>query len=187
MEETIIHHARSGDQRAFQQLVELHHDVVWRTARVLLADPGLAEDAVQEAWIDAWRGLPRFHLTQPFRPWLLTVVANRCRMLARRRKLATVSLDTVDEDYLLSTDDALKHILHLEANNRLHTILMSLSREQRQVLELRFFAELELAEIALVTGIAPGTVKSRLHRSLHTVRERFLAAQAAELEMEKQR
>ncbi|MEO6889206.1 MAG: sigma factor, partial [Ktedonobacteraceae bacterium] len=66
MEDDIIQRAQRGDQRAFQQLVEGYSDLAWRTARVLLAERAAAEDAVQEAWLDTWRGLPRFQLARPF-------------------------------------------------------------------------------------------------------------------------
>jgi RNA polymerase sigma-70 factor, ECF subfamily len=68
MEQEIVHRAREGDQTAFRSLVEIHAEVAWRAARVLLPDRAGAEDAVQEAWLDAWRGLPRFDPVRPFRP-----------------------------------------------------------------------------------------------------------------------
>src|SRR5689334_13753456 len=100
LEEDLVRRAQAGEQQAFRQLVELHALLVERTARALLADRGLAEEAAQEAWLDAWRSLPRFQAGRPFRPWLLTIVANRCRMQARRRPPPTVSWDaTVTEHH----------------------------------------------------------------------------------------
>src|SRR5579859_1607414 len=96
MEDMIIHHAQIGDQRAFQQLVETYNSVAWRTACVLLSNRAAAEDVMQEAWIDAWRGLPHFQHGRPFRPWLIALVVNRCRMAGRRLNLPTVALDEVD-------------------------------------------------------------------------------------------
>src|SRR5262249_37749981 len=93
MEQDLIGRAQLGDQEAFYQLVEHNAQIVWRTAATLLHDDALAEDAAQEAWLDVWRALDRFHLDRPFRPWLLTIVANRCRMLKRRRTVTTYSLD----------------------------------------------------------------------------------------------
>ncbi|HTK11530.1 MAG TPA: sigma-70 family RNA polymerase sigma factor [Ktedonobacteraceae bacterium] len=171
MQESIIHRARQGDQRAFQQLVESYHDVVWRTARVLLPDANAAEDALQEAWLDTWRGLRHFNDRQEFRPWLLTIVANRCRMAMRRRTISTVPIEVADEERLISADDVAKTILDAERASELQIVLKALPVEQQHVLELRFFAELELAEIALVLHVPLGTVKSRLHRALGNLRE----------------
>ena len=170
MEETIIHLAQKGDQRAFQQLVDIYHDVAWRTARVLLSERTTAEDALQDAWVDAWRGLPRFQTGRPFRPWLLTIIANRCRMIARRRNVPTIPLDSAEIDGLLNVDDVLKHVLHQERGAELQAALTTLPSEQQRVLALRFFAGLELNEIALATATPVGTVKSRLHRALNTLR-----------------
>src|SRR5689334_21911614 len=99
LEEDLVRRAQAGEQHAFRQLVETYALLVERTTRALLADRSLAEEAAQEAWLDAWRGLPRFQAGRPFRPWLLTIVANRCRMQARRHRPLSVPWDTArDED-----------------------------------------------------------------------------------------
>lgn len=167
---TIIQRAQLGDQRAFQQLIEAYHTIAWRTARVLLPDRSTIEDVMQEAWLDVWRGLPRFQRNRPFRPWLLTIVANRCRMLLRRRRPATLVLDDVEMERIIVVDDVLEHILRLEVDGELQLALETLSAEQRCVLELRFFADLDLSEIALITNVPLGTVKSRLYRALSNLR-----------------
>lgn len=181
-EALLITHASQGDALAFQRLVERYADLVSRLARTLLADRALAEDAAQEAWVDVWRSLPRFDTGQPFRPWLLTVVANRCRKAVRRRSLPTIPLDgdafdapdatgAVDER-LLGRDIA-EDALHGEALREVSAIIATLPAEQRRILALRFFADLELAEIALLTNSPLGTVKSRLSRALGVIRDRL--------------
>lgn len=170
MEDILIQQAREGDQRAFQQLIEQYHALAWRTAQVLLPDLAMVDDVMQEAWLDVWRGLARFQRGRPFRPWLLAIVANRCRMTTRKRQVAQQPLDTVEEERLWLLDDALEHILRLEEDRELQRALQTLSAEQRHVLELRFFADLDLSEIALITSTPLGTVKSRLHRALASLR-----------------
>ena len=170
--ENIILLAQKGDHQAFQRLVEEFHAVAWRTARVLLRDPALAEDVLQEAWIDAWRGLPRLRHPETFRSWLLSVVANRCLMTLRRSVPATVSLENGLDALALpgETGDALAQVLRQETSTDLHAAVAALPVEQQRVLELRYFADLELSEIALVTSLPLGTVKSRLHRALNALR-----------------
>lgn len=171
MEDSIIQRAQMGDQLAFQQLIETYHVLAWRTAQVLLPERTAVEDVMQEVWLDVWRGLPRFQRSRPLRPWLLTIVANRCRMVARRRQPVQQQLDTAEVEQLLSVDDVLEHVLRLEEDIELRCALEIISAEQRRVLELRFFADLDLNEIALITNVPLGTVKSRLHRALHSLRQ----------------
>jgi RNA polymerase sigma factor (sigma-70 family) len=185
MQERIIHRARLGDQRAFQQLVEDYNDIVWRTARVLLPDNIPAEDSIQEAWIDTWRSFSRFKEGQPFRPWLLAIVANRCRMTMRRRHIPVVPIEDADEDRLISADDVIKEILNLERDSELQSMLITLSTEQQRLLKLRFFAELELTEIAQIMCIPVGTVKSRLHRTLSTLRTSSQVKSLTSLDVER--
>jgi RNA polymerase sigma-70 factor (ECF subfamily) len=187
IEESIVLRAQRGDSQAFQRIVEEYHGIAWRTARVLLRDSGLTEDVLQEAWIDVWRGLPRLQHRQTLRSWLLTVIANRCRMTLRRAVPAAVSLESEQE--VLHTPDEVESILERitrqETYASIRTALAELPAEQRRVLELRYFADLELNEIALVAALPLGTVKSRLHRALHTLRTKFRAEQSASIKKEK--
>ncbi|HEU4784893.1 MAG TPA: sigma-70 family RNA polymerase sigma factor [Ktedonobacterales bacterium] len=169
MEEEAIRQAQSGDHSAFRKLVETHSEMAWRVARTLLADSLAAEDALQEAWIDAWRGLAYFDNTRPFRPWLLTIVANRCRMTRRRRALPTTSVsETMHTGGLF--EDLADALVHSETDASLAASLAMLPFDRRRLVELRYFAQLDISEIALVLGIAEGTVKSRLHRTLATLK-----------------
>jgi RNA polymerase sigma-70 factor, ECF subfamily len=169
MEDILIARAQRGDATAFQRLVEIYHEVAWRTARVMVPDYAMAEDAMQEAWFDAWKYLSTFQVGRPFRPWLLTLVANRCRKIVLARSKAPMPIEMIEADGLID-EEALQALLRVEVNSQLTSVLVSLSAEQRQVLELRFFADLELAEIALVIGVSLGTVKSRLHRAIQALR-----------------
>lgn len=170
MEDALIHRAQLGDTAAFRQLVETHTALAWRTARVLLPNHAAAEDALQEAWVDVWRGLAGFRAGSPFRPWLLAVVANRCRMSARRHTLATVPLPPAESAAVAGPDHAADAALRGEADAELRAALAVLPDDQRRILELRYFAELNLSEIAVITAAPLGTVKSRLHRALGAVR-----------------
>jgi RNA polymerase sigma factor (sigma-70 family) len=181
MDEDLIRRAQAGDQDAFRQMMAAYSALAWRTARVALSDPIAAEDALQDAWLDIWRGLPRFQVGQPLRPWLLTVVANRCRMSVRRRALLAVPIDADDgaTRMLIAQDDPSQRVLQTEADAELRAALETLRADQQRVLELRFFADLDLAEMALVMGTPTGTVKSRLHRALAALRARLTGERTA--------
>jgi RNA polymerase sigma-70 factor (ECF subfamily) len=149
-EEDALVRCAQADREAFRALVERYTPLVRHIARSRLADRGAAEDAAQEAWLDAWRGLPRFQPGWPFRPWLRTLVINRCRMASRRRAVPAVPLEEAVVDALGDSDAVAERQRRLEVD-----------------------AELQLPEIAAFTGTPVGTVKSRLHRGLGALRERL--------------
>ena len=71
--------ARRGDGDAYASLVRTHSDIAFRTAMLITQDAAEAEEAAQDAFVKAWRALGRFREGEPFRPWLLTIVANEAR------------------------------------------------------------------------------------------------------------
>ncbi len=161
-----IYKAKRGDHEAFREVVEEYTPLIWHVSRTLLPNKESIEDAIQEIWIDVWHGLPGFHEGKPFKPWLLAIVANRCRKLTRRHEVVSVTLESAAMSNVEVADDMLNNMLSIEEIAQLHNVLASLTPDHQQLLKLRFFADLELSEIALVTGIPLGTVKSRLHRAL---------------------
>jgi RNA polymerase sigma-70 factor (ECF subfamily) len=168
--ENIIRRAQHHDDEAFRTLVETYHELVGKTARAVLTDRSLAEDAEQEVWLDVWRGLGRFRSAAAFRPWLLAIVANRCRMLTRRSNLPTTPLD-MDEALLHSgPDDVIWTAIQRETGTEIRAVIKTLSSDHQRILALHYFAELDISEIAVVLGIPSGTVKSRLHRALALIR-----------------
>jgi len=182
MDEEMIRRAQQGDTTAFRALVEAYTPGAWRVARILVTDRGQAEDALQEAWIDVWRGLPRYDVARPFRPWLLAIVGNRCRMLGRRHAIPTRPLGEDLADTLLDPHDAYAEVAAREPDATLRNALACLPAEARELLELRYQAELELAEIAELYAVPLSTVKSRLYRTLATLRAQLTSVAPATLD-----
>ena len=177
MDDELIARACAGEQDAFGQLIEKYDELAQRTARAFLQERETAEDAVQEAWVDAWRGLAGFRQGRPFRPWLLSIVANRCRMKVRRRRFRFVPFAwalSVAASAEMEGDPA---FLVGRTDPELEQALGALSAGERQVLSLRFYTDLSLDEIAHVLDLPVGTVKSRLHRALKWLR-RWLGPEA---------
>lgn len=170
-EKEIVRLARRGDQEAFHRLVEEYSGLVERTVRVLVYDRAELEDTVQEVWLDAWRGLRGFEVGKPFRPWLLAILANRCRQRGRKTRLATVALDpeTVEEMPDIKPDVPTQVLEHFSFAD-LKAELNHLPASQLELIALRFFADLELEEIARLLQQPRSTVKSRLYRTLNTLR-----------------
>ncbi len=180
IETDLVFRAQSGDRDAFRGLVERYATLTERTARALLADHADAEDAVQEAWLDAWRALPRFQAGREFRPWLLTLVANRCRMKARQRRPVTISYREEIGEMQGAYDEPAPSVRGTAWDEHLHSAMLGLDGDQRRMLELRYYADLQLEEIAALTDVPLGTVKSRLHRALAHLRSTLSAELAVE-------
>lgn len=180
IEDDLVRRAQAGEQAAFRQLLDSYSTLTERTARVLLADRRDAEDAVQDAWLDAWRGLHTFQHGRPFRPWILTLVSNRCRMLARKAKPPTAPLDPDGLSHHTTLADAVYPFGRQGGADysALQTALDGLDSEHKKLLALRFFADLQLDEIAALLNLPAGTVKSRLHRTLRTLRDQLSSTMA---------
>ena len=156
---------------AYEDLVRRHQAVAIRTAYVIAPD-GDAEDAVQEAFVKAYRALGRFRAGSPFRPWILRIVANearnRRRSAGRRADLALRSVeDRRPGDAAPSPESA---VLADERRRWLLAGVNGLRDDDREVIAARYFLELSEAETAEALGLPRGTVKSRLSRALGRLR-----------------
>ncbi len=165
----------AGDVDAYAVLVRRHAPIAMRTAALLGAGSD-AEDVVQEAWVKAYRSLGRFRAGEPFRPWLLRIVANEAhnqhrsavRRGARERRVLPVELL-----------DPAGEVADRESRERLLQAVGRLPDKLRTVVTCRYLLELDEAETARVLAIPKGTVKSRLSRGLAQLRT-VLAADTGE-------
>ena len=171
-ERELIRRAGQGDQEAFRQLVETYQAPAYRLAlRMCGGDAALAEDAAQEAFLAAWRGLPRFRGDSRFSTWLYRLTTNAAIDWLRREKRHR-GMDDVTE--LELPDDGpgpQDQAEQAEAQQAVRRALGQLSEEHRQVLLLRYMQELDYGEIAVALGISEGTVKSRINRAKARLKE----------------
>ena len=139
----------------------------YRLAGYLLADAAEAQDAVQEASVRAWRGWSNLREQAKFHSWFNQILVNVCRTrLSKRSRQRTLDVDEVDLEGAAPFRAAL-------ARDAIGRALSSLSTELRMVVVLRYWADLPLADIADRLGIPIGTVKSRHHAALQTLRRRI--------------
>jgi RNA polymerase sigma-70 factor (ECF subfamily) len=169
-EETLVERARRGDPAAFEELVVMYQSIAFRTAFVIAGDAADAEEAAQDAFVKAHRALRRFRSGEPFRPWLLTIVANEARNRRRTRGRRTaLALRAAEPD--APGEDPEASALARERRERLLTAVEQLRDDERDVLACRYFLELSEEETAAALGVARGTVKSRTHRALARLQE----------------
>lgn len=169
-----IAQAAHGDQEAFRQLWEAHHAVAMATALRLCHSHVLSEEITQGAFLLAWRGLPGFQASYPFRPWLLRILYRHALNVMEKQRihLRPITLeDVVESDLVQGVASEQRDIQELVAQREeIRQALAVLSAEQRRVIALRYGADLTESEIAQVLGWPIGTVKSRLNRARERLR-----------------
>ncbi|MBI4295018.1 MAG: RNA polymerase sigma factor [Chloroflexi bacterium] len=166
-EEEAIRHCQNGDREAFRHLVERYKDVLYGTAYLMTGDTTVAEDQVQEAFILAWRGLRHFQTGRPLKPWLVRILVNK--VLSHRRQSHPAAMSLPEEQP--GDGAAAEFAEDIARRDQVKQALDRLSAEHRQVVMLKYFSELTVAEMSSVLGCREGTVKSRLHRALEQLRQ----------------
>lgn len=155
MEDKIaIQQVLSGDKEAFRFLVERYQNQAVGHAAAVLGCRSEAQDAVQEAFIDAYNSLQRFDKERPFYPWLYVLVRNRCFKMVARRKPS----DDIDEIQILAPRQGVSPEEHIG----LERALRLLRSEDREIITLKYLDGLSYKEIAAYLQIPAGTVMSRL-------------------------
>ena len=136
--------ARSGDERAFEELVRAYQGIAFRTAYLLTGSAADAEEAVQIGFVKAWEALPRFRAGAEFRPWLLRIVANeahnRRRSAKRREALALRAAAEAASGGAVPSPEAL--VVEDERRRELLAAVNRLDERDRDVLACRYFLEL---------------------------------------------
>ena len=161
----LVNAARNGDRHAFAELVDLEsREAIGLCLSILRCQPD-AEDAAQEAFVRAWRGLPSLHDVDLWSGWFrrLTVTA-ALDYYRRRRNGHLVPFDGQEPPPLPDT----QHLL--AARDETWRLISRLDAKDQILLVLRFGHDLELPQVAEALGIPVGTAKSRLHRTLARLR-----------------
>lgn len=179
----LVRRAQRGELPAFNSIVLRYQDAVYSLVLRMLSSPQSAEDVTQEAFVSAWRHINTFR-GGSFRSWLFTIAANRARDELRRGvRRPTTSLDAARDDPdradLDPPDDGPSPETAAEQDElrgALEAALAELPPDWREVVVLSDVHGLDYAEIAQATGVALGTVKSRLSRARARLREVILAS-----------
>jgi RNA polymerase sigma factor (sigma-70 family) len=174
-ENDLIQRAKRGDTHAYEELVHAHQGIAFRTAYVIAGNASDAEESAQDGFVKAWRALGRFRAGAPFRPWLLSIVANearnRRRSAGRRAHLALRAATEYPSGDAAPSPEAA--VLTAEQRETLLGAVNGLPEEQRTIISLRYFVGLSEHEVAEALGLPAGTVKSRTSRALERLRESY--------------
>ena len=174
MDQDLARRAREGDHDAFSALVRETLGRLYTTARLILHDPDRADDAVQDALVEAWRDIRGLRDLDRLDAWLHRLLVRSCYRVAkreRRRSVAEIPLmpfhDEAGADGFPPFAD----------RDEIERAFQRLTQDQRTILTLVYFADLSLLDTAAALAIPLGTTKSRLHHSLGALRAALAAGE----------
>jgi RNA polymerase sigma-70 factor (ECF subfamily) len=163
--EELVARARRGDAAAFDVLARVRIDHSYRLALAILRSETNARDAVQDAYLQAWRQLPGLRDTASFDAWLDRILVNACRMQLRHHRVVRLREIDVAEpaDFATAASADPPPDEHVADADLVRLAMDRLDGDQRSLLVLHHVEDRPVAEIAKVLGIPTGPVKWRLH------------------------
>ncbi len=177
LERELIRKCKAGNTRFYEPVVKAYEPSGMSLAFALLGNIDDAQDALQEAFIKAYRSLNQFDLDQSFSPWFFQILRNQCRDVLRGRK-ADSRMERLDERFeLRSTDTEGEPETILQRNIAADTLwrgLEQISEEHREIIVLKEIQGFPYSEIASILNIPEGTVASRLYQARHALRDVLL-------------
>lgn len=173
VEQRVLDACRAGDTAEYRKLVEAYFPRAVRLASAVVGDAGDGEDLAQEAFVAAYRALPKHIEGRPFFPWLRGILRNRCRTFLRSRRRATrrrVTAQDVPDHWAQarprSPGSRQRRVVDLVQRG-----MSALDDDDRTLLVLKHVEGFTYDELAAQLGIPPGTVMSRLYRARNRLRD----------------
>ena len=172
-ESHLIYLAQQRDPAAFEALVVRYERYVYNLALRVVRDPAEAEDIAQQAFVRAWMGLPQFRRQARFSTWLYRIVTNLCynRLPHLKKELAVMEMDEEALELPDERQEVEPGLLTAELRRAIHHAMDGLPESYRLLITLRHLQELSYEEIAQVSGMPLGTVKTGIFRARRMLRE----------------
>jgi len=177
-EQELIRRAIEGDENAFAELVHATQDLVYTCCYRVLREPRAAEEAANEAYLRAWRGLAGFRFQAKFSSWIFRIAHNAAVRMATRRRLETVSMDDEEHPGLAQAAvDEPTAERALEADGELTLVrglLDELPENERRAIELAYLEGVDYRDAAAALGCPVATLKTWVHRGRKRLRELYI-------------
>jgi RNA polymerase sigma-70 factor (ECF subfamily) len=169
----LVEEARAGSRSAFEQLVELFQEDIFRMIYFRTRSPMDAEDLTQEVFTQAYKHMSRLKSVDSFRSWLFQIALNRIRDFNRKKRFRNLFSAFGDTRETAATpvetdtsSEALDNLMAQDFWKQIETFLNKLSRMEKEVFSLRFMDHLSIREISQTLGKSESTVKTHLYRSI---------------------
>lgn len=183
----LVEKARAGNVVAFEELVELFHERIFRMTYYRTRSRMDAEDLTQEIFIQAFKHLPKLEKVERFRAWLFSIALNRVRDFQRKNRLLRLfgAFNDVNEfDQPAANNhnhpEALQRLIRKDFWIQITSLFDKLSRLEREVFILRFMDQLLIAEIAQLLNKSESSVKTHLYRALKKFKDEHALLQLLE-------
>ena len=176
----LVSAAKSGDQKAFEDLMKKYRKSVYYMLLKMVYNPDDAEDLTQEAFAKAFTSLHKFDSKFAFSTWLFRIATNNCIDFIRKKKLLTYSIDQpVDEDsdrpFFIDIRDKNynpnEEMIHSQRSQIIHEAVEKLPQRYKILVKMRYFDEKAYEELADELNLPLGTVKAQLHRARELLNE----------------
>jgi RNA polymerase sigma-70 factor (ECF subfamily) len=171
VDQVLVEQARKGDRDAFASLVHQVSDSLFSVAFRILRDTGLAEDALQNGLVTAWRQLPHLRESGRFEAWIHRILVHACYDESRRSRQFAANVRVLDIGSSSSPDSSRE----LADRDELERAFRRVPLDQRAVFVLHHYVGLPLVEVADTLGIPAGTARSRLHYATRSLRSAMTA------------
>lgn len=173
-DEQLMQSVADGDIEAIRMLYDRYSRLVYSQARRICAEDGLAEDTAQEVFLALWRDPGKFDTSRRFSTWLLTVVHHKAVDTVRRESAARRRAISVTDEYMERCIPAAPAVdetaISRVDGDHVRIALGKLPAEQRQAVALAYYGGFTQREVASITGVPLGTVKSRMFNGMRLLR-----------------
>jgi len=170
-DELLVARAKAGDRESLGELVQRHHEVVYRVVLAIVREPDSAADAAQETFLKAFKGLEGFRGDSAFRSWLLSIAANEAKGVLRRKDRRR---ETPLEDappIATRGDDPVARLAAAKEAEQARACLARLPEKQRMAVQLRIDEGLSFREVGEVIGSSEGASRVNYHNGIRRLRE----------------
>ena len=178
MQADLVAKAQRGDREAFSTLASRASVRLYATARLILRQPDRAEDAVQDALVEAWRDIRGLRDPDRLDAWLHRLLVRACRRQAireRRRRVVELSVAEIDDPSTVAGNADFDAARQHAERDEIERAFRRLTDGQRTLLALIYYADLSLADVSAAMGVPIGTTKSRHHRAMEALRAALAA------------
>jgi RNA polymerase sigma-70 factor, ECF subfamily len=169
-DEVLIESVADGDKHALEQLFTRHSARLYRFVLRMTGNAPLSEDIVSEVFLEVWRRPARFQARSQVSTWLFAIARNKALQALRSRRQNPLDDDGA-ADLVDSADDPEAALHEKSRSIVLRRCLLLLSPIQREIVDLVYYHEKSVAEVAQIVGIPTGTVKTRMFRARSRIAE----------------